>query len=780
MAMMADSQKTRFARYRGDALAVAGLVLLWLIFFWRLFTPVMADQASLTRGDFSDQFVTFGGYQYARMSKGEIPLWNPYNNGGLPFIADTQAAVFYPPRLVTIGLSALSGGWMYHALELEMTAHVLFYTLALYALVRRMTQRSSGQVVGAFTAAVIGGYGGYLSGYPPLQLALLEAGVWLPLAVLGIYEATQSARLRYSWLVLTGAALGLSWLAGHPQTSFFLTYLLLAYLAYRLYVRRWSWMNFVAGALVFGIITLGVVAVTLLPGLEYLLRTSRSDLGFDAKGGGFPYQDFIQLLFPGVVSQWSPLYIGLAGLSLAVIGIFARLRQTPESVLPASNLPSDAAILTSEASDSPAPFAEVNFWLGVALFGLALSVGANGAVFHAIYNLVPGLRFFRGQERSAFLFANSMAILAGFGMAALASGRMTLSSLRVRQGAAALFGACTAITVAIFAEWLARDRSGYDNLIGVLTFCVVISGCLLILLPEAAKNHRWTWLVALLVVFELFSVNIDNSNYDPIPSGDQLEVNPLLEIPLNDADRPFRVDGLRVLGGNFGSLYELADIQGISPLFLTGPQTIIEAGLPDERAWELFAVRYVYSDWEALNLPGMVVAEGQDALGAVKLHQLTAPRPYAHLVYDYVKAKDDEAARLLLAEADFDPRNIAILNADPALPLPDTRPNGAGTTITAYAPEALTVIVNTPENAILSLAQVDYPGWYATIDGAETPILRAYGGLSAITIPAGDHTVELVYNPLTYRVGLIVSALTWVGLIGFCILLLFRFIRSSI
>ena len=28
---------------------------------------------------------------------GEIPLWNPYNNGGLPFIADTQAAVFYPP-----------------------------------------------------------------------------------------------------------------------------------------------------------------------------------------------------------------------------------------------------------------------------------------------------------------------------------------------------------------------------------------------------------------------------------------------------------------------------------------------------------------------------------------------------------------------------------------------------------------------------------------------------------------------------------------------------------
>lgn len=777
--MKPQSSETGLARYRGDAVAVAALVVLWLLFFWRLFTPVMADQASLKQGDFSDQFVTFGGYQYARLTQGEIPLWNPYNNGGLPFIADTQAAVFYPPRLITISLSSMAGGWTYHALELEMTAHMLFYTLALYALVRRMTQRSSGQVVGAFTAAVIGGYGGYLSGYPPLQLALLEAGVWLPLTILGIYEATQAKRLDFRWLVLTGAALGLSWMAGHPQTSFFLTYLLLAYLAYRVYVRRWSWTRFVMGALLFGIIAIGAVAVALLPGLEYLLRTSRSDLGFDAKGNGFPYQDFIQLLFPGIISEWSPLYVGLTGLSLAVIGIFARLRQTQETALPVGDIPADALVIVPEQTVTPTPFAEVNFWLAVALFGMALSVGANGAVFHAIYNVLPGMRFFRGQERAAFLFANSMAILAGFGMAALASGRMTLSSLRVRQSAAALFGACTAISVTIFAEWLARDRSGYDNLIGILTFCVLISGSLLIVLPEAAKNGRLTWLIALLVVFELFSINIDNGNYDSIPPQEQLQPNALLDIPLADADRPFRVDGLRVLGGNFGSLYALADIQGISPLFLTGPQTIIEDGLPDERAWELFAVRYVYSDWEALNVPGIVLADGQDSLGDVKLHQLTAPRPYAQLVYDYVKVDTDEESRLLLADPEFDPRSTAILHTEPDITLPDTSPTGAGTTITHYAPEALTVIVNTPENAILSLAQVDYPGWYATIDGEETAIVRAYGGLAAITVPAGDHTVELVYNPLTYRVGLILSAFTWVGLLIVCGFLIFRSLRKD-
>src|SRR5690606_29715075 len=187
---------------RSDVLAVLGLIALWLFFFWRLFTPIEADQASLKQGDFSGQFVAFAGYQYARFAQGEVPLWNPYNNGGFPFIADTQAAVFYPPRLVTIALAKHSGGWSYHALELEMTAHVLAYTLMMYTFVRRLTREWNGSVLGAFVAAVVGGYGGYLSGYPPLQLALLEAGIWLPLAALGILEAIRTERIRWLWLVI--------------------------------------------------------------------------------------------------------------------------------------------------------------------------------------------------------------------------------------------------------------------------------------------------------------------------------------------------------------------------------------------------------------------------------------------------------------------------------------------------------------------------------------------------------------------------------------------------
>ncbi len=352
---------------RLDTLMIAALIGVWLLFFWRVFTPVAADQASLKQGDFNGQFVAFAGYQYARLTAGEIPLWNPYNNGGLPFLADTQSAVFYPPRLLTIALSHAAGGWTYHALELEMTLHVLAYTLLLYAFVRRLT----GSPLGGMVAALIGGYGGFMTGYPPLQLALLEASIWLPLALIGIHEAGRSARPPLGWLLVTGIALGLSWLAGHPQTSFFLTYLLIAYWGYQVYARRWRWTWWIAGCALFGVIAGGLAAVQLIPGVEYLAHTSRTGFGYDAKSNGFPPQDVVQFILPGVVSLYSPLYIGVVGLALALIALWRRVNSAW-------------------------------FWGVVALIALLWSFGSNGALFPALYNVLPGLLYFRGQERAAF------------------------------------------------------------------------------------------------------------------------------------------------------------------------------------------------------------------------------------------------------------------------------------------------------------------------------------------------------------------------------------------
>ena len=722
-----------------DVRAVAALVFLWLLFFWRLFTPVASDQASLAQGDFSGQFVAFGAYQFQRMSQGEIPLWNPYNNGGLPFIADTQAAVFYPTRWLTIALSALGGGWSYNALQMEMTLHVLLYSLLMYLFVRRLTLADPRSKLAAFCSAVIISYGGYTTGYPLLQLAVLEAAIWLPLAALGVFEATRAGRLSPPFIVLAGFGLGMSWLAGHPQTSWFLTYLVAAYFAYRCYCRRRGWRHFLGGLALLSAIAFGVTAVTLLPGLEYLLLTAREELGFAAKGNGFPIRDIAQFIFPGAVSQWSPLFVGLPALFFAAVAVFRN------------------------QGDS-------RFWLLAAVIGLLHSLGENSAFYSLTYNVVPGLRFFRGQERAAFVVANSLAILAGLGIAAAT----TWPNHVYRKQALRLWAALTAIVagVAMLAFFLyTADADTWGELFSIALRSALIGLTALLLLRRlVAEPGRLTWQLALigLIAFELFSVNMDHpAVYDSRPHVRQLSMaRPRLaqRVLDDDGDQPFRVDGFIGLEANHASIYGLMDMRGISPLFLKGPYHIIHRNYIDNPlAWELFAVRYVFSHRDTLSVPTQIIGIEEEPDGTVYLHRLNDPRQFARLYYAADVVDSDQWARELMDDPRYDEREKLVVHQPPNLSLSGSAADGSARVLT-FAPEEIVLEVETSENALLSLSLPDHPGWAAQLDGEPVRRLRAYAGLSAIEIPAGRYLVTLRFAPNSFRIGAVISAIIWVGL----------------
>ncbi len=722
-----------------DAQAVGSLIVLWLFFFWRLFTPVADDQASLAKGDFSGQFVAFGGYQYQRMTQGQIPLWNPYNNGGLPFIADTQAAVFYPPRWLTIGLSYHLGGWTYNSLQLEMAFHVLLGTLLMYAFVRRLTRDAVCSPLASLVAALVIGYGGYMTGYPPLQLAVLEAAIWFPLIALGILEATRAAALSPHYLALAGVGLGMSWLAGHPQTSFFLTYLGAAYLAYRCFALRLSWRRFLFSLALFAAVSFGVTAVTMLPGLEYLQYTSRSGLGFAAKGHGFPFQDIAQFVFPGSVSQWSPLYVGLPALFFISIA----LRQRPQ---------------------------ESRFWLAVALFGLLHSLGDKGVLFDLTYNLVPGLRYFRGQERAAVIVAYSLATLAGLGMAAFANlpnRAQRLRTLRYWLGFTCLL---SAIALAVLVAWTLDSRA-WGGFVEIAARSAIVAGGAYIVLLRFADAPRLATIqvaVVALIVFDLFAVNMDHpANYDDKPHHEQLSMQPpnLVQQALGDSNggQPFRVDGFRGLRENNGSLYGVMDMRGISPLFLNwvGRLVFIDY-VENPLAWELFAVKYVYSEKAQLSVDTKLVGEGHDSLGTVYLHELADPRPFVLLMADVAVANNNEWMMEYMGDIRFHERDKIVMQRAPELSLPAAASGQA--TVVSFAPEAIVIQVDTPENAILSVSLPDYAGWQARLNDKPVEIIRAYAALMALEIPAGQHTVILTFAPASYALGAVISALTWLCL----------------
>ena len=749
---------------QGDGFAVATLVLLWALFFWRVLTPVVADQQRFVAGDFDRQFYSFASYQYDRISQGEVPLWNPHNQAGLPFVADPQSAVFYPPRLLTIALASLTDSWSIRALTTEAISHVLLLSLLLYLFARRLFPVSRWAVAAAWLTAVVGSYNGFVTGYPLLQLALLEGLVWFPLAALGVLEATRHAVIRWHWLVLAGLALGLSWLAGHSQTSFLLSLLTVLWLMWRCRQARQSLRHTVTAIVVLAVVTAGATAVTLLPGVEYLAQSTRSGLSFDAKGNGFPYVDIWQMLLPYSTSLFAPLYFGVITL---LLGMVAVLRQR-----------------------------EARFWLAVGAVGLTLALGANSITYHAAYLSVPGLSFFRGQERFVMWLSFALSIAAGYGIVALGDwaedrDRRTLRRLLMTS----VFVLFIVATVSFVGRFVPESTVLEVSNRAAFALTGVAAASLLIWRMLAQRRIIWVMLLCALLVFDLLSASIDQPGvYAPTATaapGDTIP--PLTGLVLAQqadsaaAGAVFRVAGFTVqpseLDGNNASLYRLDDIHGISPLFLGNVERLVHRNyVQNALAWELLAVRFVWSQEERLsNVAANIVAQRQDGDVTTFLYQLQDPRPFALLIHDVVVIIGDTQAWGRLNQPDFNARRTLLLDApidaasDFGEPDPSQPPQAAR--IVLAEPERIVVTTDSEHDSVLSLALVYYPGWQATLDGQPVALLRANTVTSAIVVPAGEHRIELTYQPISFVAGGALSLLTWAGAV---IVLLIGVLRSML
>jgi hypothetical protein len=80
-------------------------------------------------------------------------------------------------------------------------------------------------------------------------------------------------------------------------------------------------------------------------------------------------------------------------------------------------------------------------------------------------------------------------------------------------------------------------------------------------------------------------------------------------------------------------------------------------------------------------------------------------------------------------------------------------------------PGSLSLEVEATGTAMLVVADSFFPGWQAAIDGRTVPILRANGGLArALQVPAGRHSITMVYRPDSVRLGLEISAAALIAL----------------
>jgi hypothetical protein len=81
------------------------------------------------------------------------------------------------------------------------------------------------------------------------------------------------------------------------------------------------------------------------------------------------------------------------------------------------------------------------------------------------------------------------------------------------------------------------------------------------------------------------------------------------------------------------------------------------------------------------------------------------------------------------------------------------------------------MLANANCRAMVVIAETNYPGWRATVDGAPVRIWAPYGVLRGIVVDKGSHRIELTYRPASVIWGAICSV------VGLLVVLVLQFAR---
>jgi len=132
--------------------------------------------------------------------------------------------------------------------------------------------------------------------------------------------------------------------------------------------------------------------------------------------------------------------------------------------------------------------------------------------------------------------------------------------------------------------------------------------------------------------------------------------------------------------------------------------------------------------------------------------------PRAWIVHDASRATIVTQLNVL-ADQQVDPARTALLaNIDslPSLALPG-QPWRESVAVRNHDSDTMTLDANLQADGLVVVSEAYASGWNAYIDGRKTTIYLADGVLRAIAVPAGQHAVELRYEPKSLAVGLWIS-----------------------
>jgi hypothetical protein len=746
----------------------------------------------------SDQYkagYAFREYAAEHLKSGQgFPQWNPFLEGGMPYIAAMHGDIFYPTFLLRMIMPTDM------AMTWEFPIHLFLCGLFTFLFLRAWQF--------GFYAALVGGLaymlGGSIAGYAgPGHDGKLFVSTMLPLALLLLTRGVRDGRL-WAWGALA-ITVGLAVLSPHPQL---LQYMLLAsgafalYLAFATHARVGRLPRPVAIkrlALAAGAVAVGMLmgAVQYWPAvIEYKPWSPRA-AGHDwetATSYSFPIEETLNAYWPhfsGILTDyWGRNAIHFHSDYFGVIVLMLI----------------GCAFGMSERKSFK------RFWIATGIVGWIWAFGGHTPLFHVIMAVVPGTKYFRAPSTMVYVPAFAMAVLAAIGTERFFA-RKVSPKYPLVWGAAALvfsglmsiggYAALSSMMISTFnapPEYVSQlftpraEANASPAILGVWrSFFFVAAGA----------GLMWAWLnqrlagrtvaisLVLTLIVDLWSIErlywtfsprasqlyatdpaIDAIKADIAKSGEPGRVwteDRFAGGPRSVRDPIFVGDALmshrlRIVGNYHGNeLGTYVELKNVAPneRIKLSPQF-----------WRHENVRYLYTTAgdsliqelaTQLQLPAAPVRLAGPVRNAagnmVFAYRLPGDMQPAWVAPAIVKAPGNQALATVI-DPRFDPRRVAIVDsshseiqAQPLQTLPE--PSTIKATVSAVTDRSYDITLDQPATAgsALVVSENYYPGWQATADGKAAPVARMNFNLTGVVLPAGARNIQLRFTDAAYGKG---------------------------
>ena len=716
--------------------------------------------------------------------RGEIPKWLPYVYGGLPWFAN-PGMTWYPFRFLA--------DWLLPADRIFPAIYVVQITVAgfgTYLLARELGARRwvalvvglAFQLTGQLMSFTLAGHDGRMIGMSsgPLFLFFLARGIRTG----GVLPFAGAA-----------ATIGFAMLSFQIQTAYYVLLAGALWAAFLLFHEGWHRRPGPLArrvALGLGAVALGFAlnAVNFLPFLDYVDDSPR------AGGRGYDYAVAYSMAPDHTLALAVPEQHGLAEKYQERIGrrMQMGLDTSGENTFKLHTEYVGALVLGLFILGFLYCRRDRRWWffLGLTLFAFSIAFGGHTPIYRLYYAILPGTRMFRTPDIGFIMVPIALVAMAALALERMAALRAARAATRRRAPddhapdlsmATWVFGGMAVLAI-LGGLTLGNAATAAENAAGgwirFALFCGMLATAFWLWTGGRVRSRGFAIAVALLTVVDLWVV--DRPFFRTVEASEQMfradDVAGFFAARQAQED-PFRVWVMpgQLLGNvptyhnhdNYLMRFDVEQasgehgnqIQRWNEYLGAGEQVyvdyhnviadLMQAAQTGGETQYLGAsnVRYIVT-MAQVPLPGWTrVHDGPSAL----IYENPAATPRAWLVSDVETLPEGDGAVQRMLQPGWDPARTAFVYEEAPEGL-GSGPLEGSVLVREHRHDRVTLQASASRPALLVLADNWYPGWQATVDGAEVPIHRVNHTFRGVVVPAGEHEVVFTFRPPELYLGL--------------------------